>query len=103
MAIGAPIGAATARRVGTQLPPLQKKRKDLPPDLCAALDAALAPRPEDRGTLDELAALTSDLPELPDKPGPPVEPAGHARHLVLLFVIAFVTLAVLVGMMLLHP
>jgi hypothetical protein len=54
-------------------------------------------------TLDELAALTSDLPELPDKPGPPVEPASHARHLVLLFVIAFVTLAVLVGMMLLHP
>jgi hypothetical protein len=54
-------------------------------------------------TLDELAALTSDLPELPDKPEPPVEPASHARHLVLLFVIAFVTLAVLVGMMLLHP
>ncbi|HEY6688789.1 MAG TPA: DUF1707 domain-containing protein [Propionibacteriaceae bacterium] len=54
-------------------------------------------------TLDELAALTSDLPELSDKPEPPVEPASHARHLVLLFVIAFVTLAVLVGMMLLHP
>ena len=47
--------AATARRVGTQLPPLQKKRRDLPVELCAALDAALAPRPEDRGTLDELA------------------------------------------------
>jgi hypothetical protein len=54
-------------------------------------------------TLDDLAALTSDLPELPDKPAPPAEPASHARHLVLLFVIAFVTLAVLVGMMLLHP
>jgi hypothetical protein len=54
-------------------------------------------------TLDDLAALTSDLPELPDKPGLPVESARHARHLVLVFVIAFVTLAVLVGMMLLHP
>lgn len=54
-------------------------------------------------TMDELAALISDLPELPDKPGPPVDQPSHARHLVLLFVIAFVTLAVLVGMMLLHP
>ena len=54
-------------------------------------------------TLDDLAALTVDLPELPDKPARPVETAGHGRHLVLLFVIAFVTLAVLVAMMLLHP
>jgi hypothetical protein len=53
-------------------------------------------------TLDDLAGLTADLPELPDELAP-VEPAGHARHLVLLFVIAFVTLAALVAMMLLHP
>jgi hypothetical protein len=53
-------------------------------------------------TLDDLAALTADLPEVPDAPRP-VEAAGHARHLVLLFVIAFVALATLVGMMLLHP
>lgn len=54
-------------------------------------------------TLEELAALTSDLPALNDESARPVEPAGHARHLVLLFVIAFVTTAVLVAMMLLHP
>jgi Domain of unknown function (DUF1707) len=53
-------------------------------------------------TLDDLAALTADLPEVPDA-RPPVETAGHARHLVLLFVIAFVALATLFGMMLLHP
>jgi DUF1707 SHOCT-like domain len=55
--------------------------------------------------LDDLAVLTADLPELPDEPARAAlaEPAGHARHLVVLFVIAFVTLAVLVAMMLLHP
>jgi uncharacterized protein DUF1707 len=54
-------------------------------------------------TLDQLAALTADLPKLPDERTRPVEPASPARHLTLLFVIAFVTLAVLVAMMLLHP
>jgi Domain of unknown function (DUF1707) len=54
-------------------------------------------------TLDDLAGLTADLPELTDEPASPVEPASHTRHLALLFVIAFVTLAVLVAMMLLHP
>ncbi len=54
-------------------------------------------------TLDELAALTADLPKLPDEPARPVGSASHARHLIMLFVIAFVTLAVLVAMMLLHP
>jgi hypothetical protein len=53
-------------------------------------------------TVDDLAALTADLPKLPVEPARPEE-AGHARHLVLIFVIAFVTLAVLVVMMLLHP
>jgi len=54
-------------------------------------------------TLEELAALTFDLPALNDESARPVEPAGHARHLVLLFVIAFVTIAALVAIMLLHP
>jgi hypothetical protein len=54
-------------------------------------------------TLEELAVLTTDLPELSAEPARQVGPAGHARHLVLLFVIAFVALAVLVVMMLLHP
>ncbi len=54
-------------------------------------------------TLDDLAALTTDLPEPAAESARPVEPASHSRHLVLLFVIAFATLAVLVAMMLLHP
>ena len=52
--------AATARRLGTVLPTLQRKRKDLPAELCAALDRALLPRPDDRGTLAELADELAD-------------------------------------------
>ena len=47
--------AATARRVGTVLPPLKRSRKDLPPELSAAIDRALRPKPDERGTLEELA------------------------------------------------
>jgi Domain of unknown function (DUF1707) len=54
-------------------------------------------------TLNDLAGLTADLPQLPDEAARPIEPAGHGRHLTLLFLIAFVALAVLVAMMLLHP
>ena len=62
--------AATARRLGTVLPPLHRKRKDLPPELCAALDRALSPRPEDRGTLDELAdELADGLTDVSDEGG----------------------------------
>jgi eukaryotic-like serine/threonine-protein kinase len=62
--------AATARLVGTVLPSLRSKRRDLPPPLCAALDRALAPDPDARGTLDELAdALAGALPEVGDEGG----------------------------------
>src|SRR5215218_6556548 len=62
--------AATARRLGTVLPSLSRKRKDLPPELCAALDRALSPRPEDRGTLQELAeALAGGLTDVSDEGG----------------------------------
>jgi hypothetical protein len=54
-------------------------------------------------TLDDLAALTADLPEPPEEPARPDEPPSDTRHLALLFVIAFATLAALVAMMLLHP
>ena len=54
-------------------------------------------------TLKDLADLTGDLPELTGEPAPPAERTSNARHLVLLFVIAFATLAVLLAMMLLHP
>ena len=62
--------AATARRVGTVLPALRRTRKDLPEELCAAIDAALRPRPAERGTLDDLAAeLAESLPEVSDEGG----------------------------------
>jgi serine/threonine protein kinase len=49
-----PTPAATARRIGRPLPRLERNRRDLPRSLTRALDAALAPAPEERGTLDEL-------------------------------------------------
>jgi hypothetical protein len=65
-----PSPAATARRVGTVLPPLRKARRDLPADLCLALDRALAPDPEARGTLAGLAeALADALDDVSDDGG----------------------------------
>src|SRR4051794_21410446 len=62
--------AATARRVGTVLPALRRSRKDLPEELGAAIDRALRPRPDERGTLDDLAAeLAESLPEVSDEGG----------------------------------
>jgi serine/threonine protein kinase len=46
--------AATVRRIGQRLEPLERMRGDLPRPLTRALDAALSPSPADRGTLDEL-------------------------------------------------
>ncbi|HTA32714.1 MAG TPA: serine/threonine-protein kinase [Solirubrobacteraceae bacterium] len=46
--------AATVRRIGHPLPALARARRDLPDELTFALDRALAPAPEDRGTLGEL-------------------------------------------------
>ena len=53
-------------------------------------------------TLEDLAGLTADLPPLPDEPRS-VAPGSHGQHLTLLFLIAFVAIAVLVAMMLFHP
>lgn len=61
---------ATARRVGQRLPPLGRLRRDLPLDLCTALDIAVWPHPEERGTLAELrASLTAALDAVDDEPG----------------------------------
>jgi eukaryotic-like serine/threonine-protein kinase len=46
--------AATARRLAEPVPALGRRRRDLPPALCAALDRALDPDPARRGTLGEL-------------------------------------------------
>jgi eukaryotic-like serine/threonine-protein kinase len=62
--------ASTARRVGARLPALGRLRRDLPLDLCAAIDRAVLPRPEQRGTLEELrAALAVALPTAGDDAG----------------------------------
>jgi eukaryotic-like serine/threonine-protein kinase len=48
--------AATALRLGTVIAPLGRARRDLRPELCAAIDRALAPDPGSRGTLAQLRA-----------------------------------------------
>jgi eukaryotic-like serine/threonine-protein kinase len=62
-----PSPAATARRLGRPLPSMASYRRDLSPDLCAWIDAALDPIPERRPRLRDLrrgiADATSDLAE----------------------------------------
>ncbi len=62
--------AATARLVGTPVPPLRSQRRDLPAALGEALDRALAVDPDARGELDDLAdGLADALPEVGDEGG----------------------------------
>jgi hypothetical protein len=90
---------ATVRRIGQRLPPLGRLRRDLPLELCEALDAAVWPDPEERGTVPELrAALAAALADVGDEPGTiagaplePLAPVGpatgtrpHARALAAL-------------------
>ncbi|MEA2313869.1 MAG: eukaryotic-like serine/threonine-protein kinase, partial [Solirubrobacteraceae bacterium] len=49
-----PSPAATARRIGRRLEPLERRRTELPRGLTRALDTALEPAPVERGTLGEL-------------------------------------------------
>jgi serine/threonine protein kinase len=46
--------AATARRIGLPIEPLQRRRRDLPRELTRALDVALNPDPVRRGSLADL-------------------------------------------------
>ena len=52
--------AATVRRIGRDLPPLARARRDLPAELTRAIDRALAPAPDDRGTLEDLRLTFED-------------------------------------------
>jgi hypothetical protein len=62
--------AATARRLGEPLPAIRRVRRDLPRELAAAVDRAVRPYPEERGTLPELGAeLTAAVHVLGDEPG----------------------------------
>jgi eukaryotic-like serine/threonine-protein kinase len=57
--------AATARAIGEPLPPLCRLRPDLPRRLSDALDACLAPDPEERPTIEELGSeLDEAIPGL---------------------------------------
>ena len=65
---GAP--AATARRVGRPLPRLGARRRDLPSQLCRAIDACLDPRPARRPALEDLrAGLAASAARLSDEDG----------------------------------
>ncbi len=71
--------AATARRVGMRLPALQRVRRDLPAQLCRAIDTAVAPDPDARisvGTLRRALAGAIDLVD--DDPGPIAAPREHS-------------------------
>lgn len=52
--------AATARRIGGPVDPLEHRRRDLPRELTRSLDAALDPDPEDRGSLADLHDALAD-------------------------------------------
>jgi hypothetical protein len=74
-----PTPAATARRIGSRLEPLERRRRDLPRALTRALDTALAPAPGDRQSLDELhTALEEALQHGPARSrrgrGQPMQP-----------------------------
>jgi serine/threonine protein kinase len=82
-----PTPAATARRIGCYLEPLERNRRDLPRQLTRALDRALDPEPCERGTLSELREAISLAPRrgLRRSPGqrrasaPPATPGRPAQ------------------------
>jgi hypothetical protein len=60
--------AATARQLGKPITSLGRMRRDVPPELVAAIDLALDPRPERRPGPEELAGVLRDhAPELSDE------------------------------------
>jgi len=74
--------AETARRVGSRLPSLRRQRRDLPAELCLAIDQALEPDPEHRGTLSDLAAALADaLPDVDDEGGTLAPLAAERRRI----------------------
>lgn len=57
--------AATARAIGGRMTSLGRRRKDLPPELIATIDACLDPDPRRRPTLEDLGtAIEASLDEL---------------------------------------
>ncbi len=73
--VRAPGAAATARRVGTRLPPLARMRRDLPRAVCAAIDRAVLPDPEARGTPADLRDALDAVLDVADRTVGPVAPS----------------------------
>jgi hypothetical protein len=73
--------ATTARRIGGQLAPLEGRRGDLPRSLTRAIDLALNPGPEQRGTVEDLhIAIEEALVRGLRRPRPRPRPRrGRAR------------------------
>jgi hypothetical protein len=71
--------AATARAVGTPLPPLRRQRRDLPPAICEVVDAALDPDPAYRPPLGELREVFADADDELSDDGGLVEPETIER------------------------
>jgi serine/threonine protein kinase len=68
--VRAGTAAQRARRLGAQLPPLRRQRRDLPRELGQGIDQALRPRPRERGTIVHFRrALEASLPQVGDEPG----------------------------------
>ncbi len=103
VAAGTP--AATARRIGSQLPSLARYRPDLPEPLVAAIDDALSPDAGTRPEIEELAeTLEWSAEELDDEhclpgsdPGPEREPWRPAMAGLLTLAAGCVALALLAG------
>jgi eukaryotic-like serine/threonine-protein kinase len=82
--------AATARRIGRPLTPLERQRGDLPRGLTRALDTALLPVASERGTVDRLRLALEDGLEQDLRPsrvtllrrGRPVRQAAEARSAI---------------------
>ncbi|MEA2349860.1 MAG: eukaryotic-like serine/threonine-protein kinase [Thermoleophilaceae bacterium] len=74
-----PSPAATARRLGRPLPSMASYRRDLPPDLCAWIDAALDPIPDRRPKLRDLRRGIADAAPALGESGGLREPETRMR------------------------
>jgi hypothetical protein len=94
--------AATARRLGQEIAPLRRSRRDLPEEFGAAIDRALAPEPKARGNLRQLrtalAAVAPHLSDEPDRPGAPRALRTVAPRAVAALAAGALALAALTGL-----
>ena len=74
-----PDSAVAARLAGRPVAPLSRLRRDLPHQLCRAIDAALDPRPQARPALVDLAAELRATADGLSEEGGLVEPATRRR------------------------